>query len=539
MNREATDDADVLVVGYGPVGQVTAILLAQRGWRVTVVERWPEPYLMPRATSFDGESARILAAAGIGDDMAGIGEPTGDYSWHNGAGELLFHVEVADQGYSGWPDSTSMYSPALESALTTRAAALANLVVLRGHRAVALADRGDQVELTVTGPGDRDRVLRGRWLVACDGANSLVRQRGGFTTTDLGFRNDWLTCDVVPHDGREFRPNNLQICDPARPRSAISAGPGHRRWEFMRLPGESMEEFGRLENAWRLLALFDIDEGNATLIRHAVYTFQARYVDRWRLGRLLLAGDAAHLMPPFAGQGLCSGLRDAANLAWKLDLVLRGEAADRILDSYGAERRPLVEQAIAISMNLGRVIGQTDPAAARDRDQVMIAARQRGVGSARPTSAVQPLTDGLLHRDARGVPVLPAGALTPQARLARGTEVRLFDELVGSGFAVVATRPPAELLDADRLSFLEGVGARLVHVVSADTTDTLDTPEYAAGPGLVDVDDVYVPFLARTGAVAMVTRPDFYLFGAAADGAGLVAVIDDLRWQLRAAVLTG
>ena len=523
------DDSDVLIVGYGPIGQVMANLLARQGWNVIVVERWPQAYPMPRATSFDGESARILAAAGIADLMAGLGEPTRDYSWENGDGHLLFRVDVDEHGWSGWSDSTSMYQPALEAALAARATTWENLRIFRGHEAVGLADRGDDVELTVHAPGGLQRISA-RWVIGCDGANSFVRESAGFTMTDLHFRNDWLTCDVVLNEHREFSPNNLQVCDPARPRSAISAGPGHRRWEFMRLPGESLEQLGHIDNVWRLLGMFGINPDNAKLERHTVYTFEARYANQWRAGRVLLAGDAAHLMPPFAGQGMCSGFRDAANLAWKLDLVLRGQAGDYLLDSYTVERVDHVRRAIAISMDLGRIIGQTDPAAARDRDQVMISARERGVGPPRREAAVQPLAGGVLNHSADGRPVAPAGALFPQARVSRGAETGHFDEVVGLGFVLITTEPSTDLLDADRLALLEQIGVRLVHVLPAGSSP---------GPGVADTDNVYLPYLARHAALAALVRPDYYLFGMARNRADLAALIGDLCRQLSAKPLVG
>ncbi|MUN39031.1 bifunctional 3-(3-hydroxy-phenyl)propionate/3-hydroxycinnamic acid hydroxylase MhpA [Actinomadura litoris] len=502
-------DIDVLIVGYGPVGQVTATLLARQGHRVTVVERRPKPYPMPRAVSFDGESARVLAAAGIGAALREVAEPSRDYVWTNGAGATLFEVDVAERGWSGWPDSVSMYQPGIEAALTARGARQATLRVLRGHRVTGLRDTGDLVEAAVEGP--EGGVLSARYVVGCDGAGSLVRDAVAATSTDLRFFNDWLTCDVRLHEPRDFVPNNLQVCDPARPRTAVSAGPDHRRWEFMRLPDEPPEEFGSVENVWRLLALFGVHEENATLERHAVYTFQARHADRWREGRVLIAGDAAHLMPPFAGQGMCSGFRDAANLAWKLDLVLTGRAADTLLDTYTAERREHVRHAITMSVDLGRVICQTDPKAAADRDAVMIGMRERGL-AAPPPSAVHPLTEGLLARDARGRPRGLAGGLTPQGRVRVGGREGLLDEITGAPrFVLLTTEDPRDLLDPARAGALAWLGARTVRLDAA-----------------ADLDAVHLPYLARAGAAAALVRPDFYLFGTAADRHGTTALVDEL-----------
>ena len=229
--------------------------------------------------------------------------------------------------------------------------------------------------------------VRARYAVGCDGANSTVRDRIGVVPHDLGFFYDWLIVDVVLDEPRVFDPLNVQICDPGRPTTAVSGGPGRRRWEFMRLPHETREELNDEARAWELLAPWDVHPGNARLERHAVYTFNARYVEQWRVGRVLLAGDAAHQMPPFAGQGLCAGVRDAANLAWKLDLVLDGRAPDALLDTYGQERLPSARQAIEFSMELGKVICVPDPdeAAARDAGHGRVGHRRarRGAGAPR------------------------------------------------------------------------------------------------------------------------------------------------------------
>ena len=520
-------DADILIVGYGPVGQVLSILLAQRGWRVTVVERWPQPYTMPRAVAFDSEAGRILAAVGVGDVIAQFGEPSGEYTWKNAAGDILLHIEASERGRCGWPDSTSMYQPGLEQALGERGGRLPGLRVLRGWEAVRLSEEIDRVRLTIRDGDGGEQPLTARWLVGCDGANSFVRRYLDTPVTDFGFAHDWLICDVVLHDRRPFRPNNLQICDPTRPRTAVSAGPGHRRWEFMRVAGETLDELDTPATAWRLLGLFGVTPDEAELQRHAVYTFQARMVDRWRSGRLLLAGDAAHLMPPFAGQGMCSGFRDAANLAWKLDAVLRGVATDALLDTYTVERGAHVQHAITMSVNLGKVICLTDPVAAYERDISMIAARERGLSVGQPRAAVQPLTSGLLRRTERGRPIPPAGLLVPQGRVSCGGREGYFDDVVGLGSVLLTTQDPGQLLGAAQRRFLAGLDAHLVWVLPAGT------PPQHLGPGaVVDIEDVYLPFLAETRSLGILVRPDFYVFGGARDAASLNDLVDDLRDQL-------
>jgi flavoprotein hydroxylase len=521
--------ARVVIVGYGPVGQLLALLTARLGWEVAVVERWPEPYPMPRAVAFDGEAARILAAAGLGGFISEFSEPSGDYTWLSAAGEELLHFTAPEgRGLSGWPDSTSMYQPGLEAALIARGSEQPRLKVFRGYEVVHLDDRGDGVRLMAEGKTGHRLTIDADWAVGCDGANSFVRERIGGTVTDLDFHHDWLICDIFPRPARTFRPNNLQVCDPARPRTAVSAGPGHRRWEFMLLPGETAASFSNPEAAWHLLAPSGITPQNAIMERHAVYTFEAHYADRWRSGRLLIAGDAAHLMPPFAAQGMSSGFRDAANLAWKLNLVLSGLAAPALLDTYQVERRQHVKHAIDMSVSLGRVICETDPQAARDRDAVMVAMRKRGPAGPQP-SAIAPLTGGLLSRRAPGE---PRGALVPQATVARQGKTGLFDDVVGHGFVLLTTRPPEELLDPGDLAYLGRLGTRIAYLRPAVTP-----PGRVTHPAVADLDDVYLQYMDAAEACAVLIRPDFYVFGTAGDRAGLALLIADLRSQLLASRL--
>lgn len=511
----ATPPIDVLIVGFGPVGQVLSVLLAQRGHRVTVVERWPEPYPMPRAVSFDGESARVLASAGAGPAIREFGEPSRDYTWTTANGDVLLQVDVADPGCFGWPDSTSMYQPGLESSLAERAGELPTLEVLRGVRAERLRMSGGSVELSVEGRAGETWQLTASWVVGCDGANSFVRAAMGADWTDLGFSNDWLTCDVVVHDGREFNPNNLQVCDPLRPATVVSAGPGHRRWEFMRLPAEPIGRLHERETVWRLLGAYAITPDNATLERHAVYTFHACYAQRWRTGRVLLAGDAAHLMPPFAGQGMCSGFRDAANLAWKLDLVLAGTADEALLDTYEQERRAHVQHALQISVDLGKVICQTDVKAARDRDEVMIAARERGLSGVRPRSSVQALTTGLLADDRRR----PVGELMPQGVVTTASGTGLLDDVFGGGFVLLVRDDATGVLDCGLPASLLRVGTRAAVLLDEDR-------EINGGRGepTVDVEGTHRAFLGEAGVGAVLVRPDFYIFGAANDADELASL---------------
>jgi hypothetical protein len=296
----------------------------------------------------------------------------------------------------------------------------------------------------------------------------------------------------------------------------------------MRMPGETTAELNNEQTAWRLLAPWQLTPENCVLERHAIYTFQARWADVWRSGRLLLAGDSAHLMPPFAGQGMCSGIRDAANLSWKLDLVLRGLAGPGLLDTYGPERRAHVQHAIAMSVELGKVICVTDPEQAAGRDAFMISQ------DADPARILPPLppstiTEGVLHRTAAGEPAPGAGVLTPQGRIAYQGQTGLLDDVTGTGFVLACREGPRTALDA---AFLDAIGTHVLHLRPTGTP--ADDAPVGDAPVAIDVDGTYLAYLGAAGAVAALIRPDHYLFGTAATLADLPALISDLRRQLAA-----
>ncbi len=474
-------DCDVAIVGAGPSGLVLAILLAQVGRSVVVLEQWPAPYLLPRAVHFDDEVGRLLQSCGIGDELRAVSEAAEVYEWRNAAGTTLLRFGRIGTGASGWPFSSMFCQPELEALLEARANSLPTIDVRRGVAVDALEQHEDLVTVG-TSSGDR---VRARYVVGCDGANSTVRELLDIGVDDRGFFYDWLIVDVVLDEPRVFDPINLQICDPNRPTTAVSGGPGRRRWEFMRLPDETREELNQEAMAWMLLEPWDVHPGNARIERHAVYTFQARVADRWQDGRAFLAGDAAHLMPPFAGQGMCSGIRDAANLAWKLDLVLTGRAAPELLETYEAERRPGAVAAIDLSIALGQVICVPDAADAAARDEAMAAAV---TGEVSEVAGQPALASGLVH------PSSPlAGERVAQANVGG----RWFDDVYGAGWRLVTDDPTARDLEPDLVDWLGSIGGAVI-----DLADT--APDFTT-------------WLREREVRWVLQRPDFHIYGTATD----------------------
>ena len=310
----------------------------------------------PAAVHFDDETARILQACGLGDELPALSEPATTYEWRNGEGVPLLRFETPAQGRQGWPSANMFNQPDLEAQLFARVEASENLSLLWGHAVVDAGQDAEDawVEIEPADGGARQRLAR--YVVGCDGANSTVRDLLGVTFDDRGFFYDWLVVDVALHEPRVFDPPNLQVCDPIRPTTVVSGGPGRRRWEFMCLPDETLETLDEEAAAWAFLEPWDVRPDNATMVRHAGYRFRARWATRWHEGRIFLAGDAAHQTPPFAGQGMCAGLRDAANLVWKLDYALGHPPAAALLETYEIERIPQAAAVIEVATELGKVI---------------------------------------------------------------------------------------------------------------------------------------------------------------------------------------
>jgi 3-(3-hydroxy-phenyl)propionate hydroxylase len=402
---------DVAIVGGGPVGVALAILLARRGIRSTVVERHAEVYPLPRAVHLDDEVYRILDDLGIADAFARISRATAGLRLVGRKHRRIAEFERAAVSASGLPEANLFDQPELEELLRAELGRHGEAERLFGWEATRLEQSPDDVALHATS-GEEQVVVRARYLVGCDGANSWTRSSLGLRAQNLGFEQRWLVIDGRCEAELEAWGGVYQICDPRRPGTFMRVGPDRYRWEFRLDQDESAGAWDEAR-VRTLLAPWTTRAGDPSLelLRTAVYTFRAEVADRWRDRRVLLAGDAAHLTPPFIGQGLGAGLRDAANLAWKLAAVLEGRSSASLLDSYEAERRPHAVALIRKAMMIGRVMTGRDLPARVVRNALMpLAGRVRPVRERVLSSSTPPLTPVTGRPRRRGL----AGALVPR-----------------------------------------------------------------------------------------------------------------------------
>jgi len=515
---------DTLIVGYGPVGATMAALLARHGLTVAVVEQAAGIYDKPRAITLDHEVMRIFQACGLADEIAPFTAP------HPGTHYLGVEHDVIriydpqpPPHLLGWPPSGTFVQPEVEAVLRAGAARSGQADVFLATQAVAFTAHADRVDVVLRGAGGAggaERTIAARCLVGCDGANSFVRRQLGIGHEDLAFDEWWMVVDVRLTRPVELPRKCIQYCWPERPATFI-VGPGNlRRWEIKLLPGETPEAFGAPENVARHLARF-VDPSAIEIWRAAVYRFHALVAERWRAGRVFLAGDACHQTPPFMGQGMCAGIRDAANLAWKLALVLRAGAHDALLDSYERERKPHVKALVGFAKKAGEVIGELDLDKARARDATLRGQLERGEAETIRQRYIPNLSAGVLD-SASGE---TAGTLFVQPRV--GPDEALLDDVVAPRFLLASATADAQAwLTPPSLDLWRRIGGERV---------VIGSEQAAGGDGvrhLAERGRLFADWLARHGGGMVVVRPDRYVYGIARDGDGLNRMLAILGEQL-------
>ena len=534
--------ADIIISGLGPTGLTLAHLLARRGVSVLILEREPVFYGNARAVYTDDECMRVFQEADLAPDLhkdmlfdmpvqfvRGDGTPMGQY--------------MPMQRTLGWPVINFFYQPYLETTLTERLEKYDNVRILRGREVCDFQQDHSGVNVTHvasqgTGYGQRGtepvldesdfKMVRGRYLIACDGGRSTIRTRLGIELSGRSFPEPWLVVDLRIRKGEEalrHLPYFNFYCDPELPTVSCPQPDGFHRFEFMLKPGQT-REYMEDPATIRLLLSRHVDPDKFEIMRKLVYTFNALVAERWRDGRVILAGDAAHMTPQFMGQGMSSGVRDAYNLAWKLATVLHGNAGDALLDSYGSERRHHAKAMIDGSVRLKSMVSMSNPVAASLRNTVL-----KGIQVIPPMKAY--LREGGFKPKPRyrngeyfGLPRSgfrgPEGTLLPQPEVC-DLEGRhfLLDEILGNGFALIglSTDPRTQLSD-DARTILTTLNTRYVSVYAKGLRPQgHNGVARVTSPGLLEVEeqsDVMHHWFRGCGisgnAIAIV-RPDKFVFG--------------------------
>lgn len=480
-SHPADFDADVVIVGYGPVGATLANLLGLRGVKTIVFEREASAYHLPRAVHFDDEVMRVFETAGLSDAIA----PTTVFSpgmhFVDSAGKLLLDwSRPPGLTPQGWHPSYRFHQPELERVLRDGLKRWPHVCVLSRSDVFALDadEQGVTVRFEDLATG-RLSTCRARYVVGCDGARSLVRRFMGSQLDDLGFHERWLVLDFLldrPRD--DLGDYSVQFCDPARPATYVRGVGNRRRWEITLLADETSHAMTSAERIWPLLKRW-VGPDDGRIERAAVYTFHSVVARPWRTGRMLLAGDSAHQTPPFLGQGMCAGIRDAANLAWKLADVVSGRRPEQLLDSYESERSPHVRQYIERAIRLGGIINT------KNTRETLAELGRTGDETIKFASPKPRLGPGLC---VTGDPL--AGELAPQPTLSCGTRL---DRAAGYDHVLLAT-PAFDLsLAAGTRTAARERGLQII----ADTAQPLQS------------------WLQERGVGAALVRPDRYVLGTA------------------------
>jgi 3-(3-hydroxy-phenyl)propionate hydroxylase len=505
----------VVIVGAGPTGLTVAALLAQYGVECLVLDRRESPYPRPRAVHLDDEVYRILDRLGLGEQFAAISWPCqGLRLVDRGMRVLAEFARDATDGKHGYPQASMFDQPELEAILRASLARQDTVTLRGGTEVIALTQHQDDVRVDFTDADTgRSGSVRGQYVLGCDGAGSLVRARIGATMTDLNFAQRWLVVDVVTAADIGQWEGVHQVCDPERPGTFMRVGKTRYRWEFRLAAGETAADYPDMSRLHPLISPWtgDTPAGELEVIRVAEYTFRAQLADHWRDRRVCLLGDAAHQTPPFTGQGMGAGLRDAMNLAWKLAGVLDGSWPDRVLDSYQAEREPHARALIRLAKLIGAAMTQGGEAGnllrrvAAPRLRLVPGLREHVLDSQTPALH----RSGLVAR--RPLRRTLAGRLCPNLVLPDG---RRFDDVTAGRFAVVTLAGPS----AEQRDHARRRGAVLLAAVS--------------GSGLHH-------WLRQGHAEAAIVRPDGAVLRSGRDLTALLAALPSFTAAERSRALPG
>lgn len=469
-----TAEYDVAIIGLGPVGATLANLLAQKNLNVIIFDREATIFNLPRAIHYDGECMRVFQTVGIADELNKKIIPSPGMKFVDANNDLIINWERSTEiGRHAWCESYKFYQPDLENALREKLAIYPNVKICLRHEVFSIDDTGSIVNLRFenTAAGKLSSTTA-KIVVGCDGARSTVRRFMGIELDDLQSHESWVVVDTeLNEDIPELGYHSIQYCNPTRPMT-YSRGPRlKRRWEIMLVKDDQRNQVTKDEWIWDKIKEWVTPE-TAKLERAAMYTFHSVVASKWNKGRLALAGDAAHQTPPFMGQGMAAGVKDAANLAWKLELIIKQKAPVSLLDCYTSERLPHATEFISTAVKLGEIIQKQeqlgDSSIGEDLKNFKTPSPKIGLGFS--PKQLSPLSCSIAHQ-----PILE--------------NAQKLDDVTGYNFNLLISKEFARAHEKE-LKKINALGIKII----------------------IDSSESTLKYLAENNARAMLIRPDRYIY---------------------------
>jgi 3-(3-hydroxy-phenyl)propionate hydroxylase len=503
---------DLVIVGFGPSGAAAANAAGARGLRTLVVERDLTIFDRQRAIALDDEALRVIRGLGLIDEVTAHMHLGVTARFVGVDGKPFLATPSAPTSYTGYPLANFFHQPALEHALREGLKRFPCVQVRAGWTASLVEQGAQAVRLQLTDEQGDSLHVSGRYVLACDGGSSPLRKQLEIAFAGTSYAEQWMDVQARVKRPLHRSPHFDFVCSPERPGVRCPCPGGYYRWEWRINPGEDADAMLSEDNVWRMLAAEGVTPDDIEIARTWSYTFHVRKAQRWRVGRVLLLGDAAHVMPPFAGQGISGAFRDAANVVWKVDAVVRGRAREALLDTYQTEREPHHDAMTQRAVTFGKIVMTQRPSVAWLRDKVLrTATRIPGVMAAlvRRVGAPTPLGPGCFP--ARQ-PSNMVGYLVPPARIALpGVRSVYIDDALGAGWAILGLdADPRDAMQKATVQAWERFGARFLTI--------------RPGTSVVEGDEIGDPAgqlwdtMVAQGVNYLVVRPDRYIYAATEHG---------------------
>ena len=504
---------EVAILGAGPVGLTIANYLSKQGVEVTVIEQLDDLIDYPRAIGIDDEALRTIQSLGLIEQVLPHTTPNHAMRFLTPKGRCFADIQPMTREF-GWSRRNAFIQPQVDRVLLNGLAQYPKTQVLFSRHVSEFQQDHEGVTLKLQNKDQQQEAVRAKYLIACDGGNSYIRR-----TLNIGFEgktapNQWIVIDVA--NDPLATPHIYLCCDPVRPYVSAALPHAIRRFEFMVMPGETQEELSKPENISKLLSKVLPNTHNIEVIRQRVYTHNARIADKFRIDRILLAGDAAHIMPVWQGQGYNSGMRDAFNLAWKVALVVKGVATPDLLDSYQVERKDHAKAMIDLSVMAGHVLAPPKKWQGFVRDGVSYV-----------LNYIQPIKRYLLEMRFKPMPKYHDGALVadtanknspvgkmfiqPQVKLESGETV-LLDEVIGNDFAVIAWGVnPKWGISPSTMQKWQKLGVKFIQVLPAVQLDNTQREKIEGVITIGDIGTEIRSWFGQTNQSIVILRPDRFV----------------------------